>query len=200
MKDLLFRWYCFNKDGSINYDRLSKFTGVSKSDLIFSKKSRSTFLNNSDFMIGLFVGYHATSKNPMFFSSWNLKTCYHSTEDMRFINNLITRANNTPEWATYDYFIMDSTGNILYSNLNISQTIDENGIIHLKSEDYSLDHLVYPAEKKQYSYKKHFCYGRNLNDLNSFIKRLIERKIISKPKDFKKGFSQTTQTPIQTNK
>ena len=94
---------------------------------------------------------------------------------------------------------MNSEGKILSSNLNIEQSIDENGIIHLKSDDLSLNHLVYPAERKQYSYKKHFCYGKNFNDLNSHIKALVEKKVISKPKDFKKGFSQTTQTPIQTN-
>ena len=38
--------------------------------------------------------------------------------------------------------------------------------------------------------------SNNVKDLNSHIKSLIERKIISKPKDFKKGFSKTNETPF----
>lgn len=193
MGDKFFRWYCYNKDGSMNYERASKFFGLSKSDLIFFRKIETYPIEKTTLMSGVFVGYHPTSENPVFFAPWNLKTCYHSKKDLSFIQKLIYGVPE-PIGETYDYFIMDAEGKMLFKNCNISQTINENGVIHLKFEDENLDYFVYPAERKGISYKSYYCYGNSFEALNSHIKDLIKEKIILKPKDFHKGFLQEIQS------
>ena len=193
MKDFLFRAYCFDKNGKINYDRASKYFGFSKSDLYFMSHNDFEYLDSPTLMAGVQVGYHPTSKSPMFFAPWFLQTCYHSQKDLQHIRDLISNRPDSPKWSTYEYFIMASNGKILYKNCDISQTIDENGIIHLKTEESSLNHFIYPAERKKYNYKRYFCYGRDLNDLNSHIKSLHEKKIIKLPKQFKKGIPKTPE-------
>ncbi len=196
MRNLLFRAYCFDKDGKLNYDRASKVLGYTKSDLRLILKNDFKFIDSSDLMAGLQVGYHPTSKSPIFFAPWILQTCYHSKEDLKYMRDLICRRPDAPSWATYDFFIMNTEGKILYQNCDISQTIDKNGIIHLKTKDGDLNHLVYPAERKKYPYKKFYCYGSTFQSLNSHIKSLSEKKIIRLPKHFKKGFSKTSETPL----
>jgi len=193
MGDKLFRWYCYNKDGSMNYERASKFFGLSKSDLIFLKKTETCPIEKTTLMSGVFVGYHPTSENPIFFAPWNLKTCYHSKKDLSFIQKLIFGVPETI-WDTYDYFIMDANGKMLFKNCNISQTINENGVIHLKFEDENLDYFVYPAQRKDFSYKNIYCFGNSYKNLNLFIKELIKAKIILKPRNFNKGFIEETQS------
>ena len=190
----------YNKDGSMNYERASKYFGLTQSDLHFYYKGRFDLIDSVTLLSGVFVGYHPTSKNPMFYAPWDMKTCYHSSDDLKLIYGLATNHHCVPDWSTYDYFIMDANGKILFSNCEISQTIDENGIIHLKSKiGYDLDHYIYPAERKKYGYKSYYAYGRSLNDLNQHIEMLLERKVIKKPKDFKRGFSKTTETPLNSN-
>jgi hypothetical protein len=149
-------------------------------------------------MSGVQVGYHPTSKSPMFFAPWIMQTCYHSKEDLHYMRELILGRPNSPPWATYEYFIMNADGQILYSNCDIKHSIDENGVIHLKSQDNNLDHYVYPANRKKYNYKKVYCYGSTYKSLNSHIVSLSEKKIITPPKHFKKGFSKTSETPLNS--
>lgn len=196
MRDFIFRAYCFDKNGKFNCDRASKFLGYTKSDLRLILKNDFKFIDSPDLMAGLQVGYHPTSKSPIFFAPWILKTCYHSKEDLKYMRDLICRRPDAPSWATYDFFIMNAEGKILYKNCDISQTIDENGIIHLKTKDGDLNHLVYPAERKKYPYKKFYCYGSTFQSLNSHIKSLSEKRIIRLPKHFKKGFSKTSESPL----
>lgn len=199
MNNILFKWYCYNRDGSINYDRLSRLAGLTKSDLIFQAKNNFNLIDSASLMSGVFVGYHPTSKNPMFFAPWIMKTCYHSNEDLKYINGLVTKQYDVPDWATYEYFIMDSSGKMLYKNCNVSQAIDESGVIHLQTDDYSLNHFVYPAERKKYKYKNFYCYGSSFDDLNSHIKSLSGSKIITTPKHFKKGFSKTAEITLNNH-
>ena len=196
MINFLFRAYCFDKNGKMNYDRASKFFGYTKSDLHLIFKNDFKYLDAPTLMSGVQVGYHPTSNSPIFFAPWVLRTCYHSKEDLTYIRNLICGKPDSPSWATYDFFIMDASGKILYKNCDITQTIDENGVIHLKNEKHDLNHLVYPAERKKYSYKKVFCYGSTFQSLNSHIKSLSDKKIINVPKHFKKGFSKTPESPL----
>lgn len=102
-----------------------------------------------------------------------------------------------PDWATFDYLIMDSTGKILHKNFTFDQTIDENGIIHLSSPEHSLDTLVYVADRKKYKYKIHFCHGKNLDHLNNYTADLIDKGYIKTPKNFKKGFTKTDEHPLE---
>lgn len=196
MNDILFKWYCYNRDGSINYDRLSRLVGLTKSDLIFQAKNNFNLIDSASLMSGVFVGYHPTSKSPMFFAPWDMRTCYHSNDDLKRIYGLATNNFPVPDWSTYDYFIMDASGKILYTNCAISQTIDENGVVHLQTDDYSLNHFVYPAERRKFNYKHYFCYGCSLEELNKHIKDFTECKIIKKPKNFQKGFSKTAEKTL----
>ena len=198
MKDFLFRAYCFNRNGKLNYDRASKFLGYSKSDLIFMMKHDFPHIDYQNLMTGVYVGFHPTSKSPIYFAPWQLQTCYHSQEDLKFMDRLIWEKESEPSWATHEYFIMDADGKILFKtfDLDITQTIDENGVIHLKTPDGNLNEFIYPAELKKYPYKRHFCYGRNLKSLNSHITTLCEKKYINKPKNFKKGFFNTPERPL----
>ena len=196
MIDFLFRAYCFDKNGKLNYDRASKFFGYTKNDLYFLSNNNFEYLDSPTLMSGVQVGFHPTSKSPMFFAPWVLQTCYHSQKDLHYIRQLITNHPDAPKWSTYEYFIMNSNGKILYKNCDISQTIDESGIIHLKTENGELNHFVYPAERKKYNYKSYFCYGRSLESLNSHIKSLHDKKIIKLPKQFKKGIKKTPEHPL----
>lgn len=198
MKDFLFRAYCFNRNGKLNYDRASKLMGYTKSDFIFMMKHDFPHIDYNDLMTGVYVGYHPTSKSPIYFAPWQLHTCYHSKDDLNFMGRLIWEKKNEPSWSTYEYFIMDTNGKILYKtfDLDITQTIDENGVIHLKTPDGSLNEFVYPVDRKKYTYKKYFCYGRSLQSLNSHINSLYEKKYINKPRNFKKGFLKTPEHPL----
>ena len=196
MKDFLFRAFCYDKNGKFNYDRASKFMGYTKSDLYFMCNNHFEYLDTPTLMSGVFVGFHPTSKSPIFFAPWHLITCHHSKEDLTYLRHLINGRPGSPSWATYEYFVMDASGNILYKNCNISQTIDENGVFHLKTENGDLNHYVYPVDRKKYGYKKHFCYGSTHKSLNSHIRSLAEKKFIKVPKHFKKGFSKTPEHPF----
>ena len=189
--------YHLNKDGSINYERTSKSLGMTQSDLYFLHKGRFDYIDAPTLMAGVFVGYHPTSTSPIFFAPWMMETCFHSNKDLRRIREIITR-ENTPHWSTYDYFIMDCNGKILYKNFDMQSTIDENGVIHLTSSDYSLNDMVYPATRKKYPYKYFYCYGRTFDSLNKHIKDVADAKIIKLPKHFKKGFSKTPCHPFDT--
>ena len=191
----IFRRYYFKKDGSIDYERSSKSLGMTKSDLYFLHKGHPDFIDVPTLMSGVFVGYHPTSTSPMFFAPWMMQTCYHSNNDMKHIRDVITR-RHVPDWSTYDYFIMNCNGEILYKNFDIKSTIDENGVIHISSPDGSLNDVVYPASRKKYPYKHFYCYGRNFDSLNRHIRSTAEAKIIKTPKHFKKGFSNTTEHPL----
>ena len=192
MGDRFFRWYCYNKDGSLNYERMSKFLGMTKSDLIFSRKTESFPLDKILHMSGVFVGVHPTSTSSIFYAPWQMRTCYHSEEDLRYIQKLISRRLGA-EWETYEYFIMDSSGKIIDKNCDISQSIDENGVIRLDLND-GLEYFVYPAQRKKISYKHYFCYGSTLDGLNSHIKKLVQEKITLKPENFKNGFTKLDST------
>ena len=189
----------YNKDGSMNYERASKYFGLTQSDLHFYFKGRFDLIDSVTLLSGVFVGYHPTSKNPMFYAPWMMKTCYHSSDDLKYIYGLATNHHSVPDWSTYDYFIMDANGKILFSNFKVSRAIDENGILHLKSDEHELNHFVYPAQRKKHGYKTYYAYGRSLNDVNHHIEMLLERKVVKKPKDFKRGFSKTTETPLNSN-
>ena len=188
--------YLHNKDGSLNYARASKFYGLTQSDLHFFHKGRFDLIDSTSLMSGVFVAYHPTSKHPMFYAPWMMKTCYHSNDDLKYLYGLATNHHSVPDWDTYDYLIMDANGEILFSNFKVSRTIDENGVLHLKSDEHELDHFVYPAQRKKYNYKHYYAYGRTLNDVNEHIKMLMDKKIIKKPENFKKGFTKTSETPL----
>ena len=190
----IFKRYHFNKDGSINYERSSKSLGMTQSDLYYLHKGNFEYIDSATLMSGVLVGYHPTSKNPMFFAPWMMETCYHSKDNLRYIRNVIT-GNGTPSWETYDYFIMDASGKILFKNFDLTTKIDENGVIHLSTDDCSLNAMVYPAPRTKYPYKHYFCYGRDLNDLNKHIRMVADKKITKLPKHFKKGF---TKTPLHS--
>ena len=189
MKFDLFRAYCFDKKGNMRYDRASKWMGLTPSDLYFWHKGHFDLINTATLMSGVFVGYRPTSKSPIFYAPWRFDTCYHSNEDLRRIREIVTK-KNTPDWATYDYFIMDASGRILFRNFELEKTIDDNGVIHLSSPEHDLDDLVYPAERRKYSYKHHFCYGRGFKELNRHIIGMADSKIIKTPKNFKRGFAE----------
>lgn len=198
MKDFLFRAFCYDKNGKFNYDRASKFMGYTKSDLIFLCKNSSHIIEQHKLMTGVFVGFHPTSKSPIFFAPWQLRTCYHSKEDLEYIERTVWGKPDAPSWATYEYFIMDACGNILFKTpkLKFDQTIDENGVIHLKSDEGDFNYYIYPVDRKKYAYKKHFCYGSTYKSLNAHITTLAEKKFIKPPKHFKKGFSKTPEHPF----
>lgn len=185
----LYRAVCYNKDGTMNYERASKFFGISKNDLCFWHKGHFSLIDTPTLMSGVFVGYRPTSNNPMFYAPWTMKTCFHSNDDLNYIYRLVNRQGFVPDWATYDYFVMDASGRILFRNFEIDKTIDENGVIHIVSPKHDLDNLVYPAERRKFAYKHQFCYGRSFDELNHHVKMMAESKIIRKPKHFKKGFS-----------
>lgn len=191
----IFKRYYFNKDGSIDYKRSSKALGMTESDLYFMHKGHPDYIDTARLIGGVFVGYHPTSKSPMFFAPWMMETCHHSNKDMKHIVDVIT-GRHVPDWSTYDYFIMDSTGRILFKNCDVSSAIDENGVIHLSSTDRSLDYAVYPAPRKKYPYKCFFCYGKGFDELNRHINMTIDANIIKKPKNFKKGFTKTPLHPV----
>ena len=192
MKLNLFRAYCYNKDGTMNYERASKYFGLTKSDLHFWRNGHFSLIDTPTLMSGVMVGYRPTSNNPMFYAPWMMQTCYHSNDDLKRIYDIVTR-RNTPDWSTYDYFIMDCNGRMIYRNFDLKESIDENGVIHLLSPDHDLNALVYPAERKKYPYKHFYCYGRGFKELNNHIRDVADAKIIKTPKDFKKGFEQTAE-------
>ena len=184
-----FSHFCYDKNGKLNYDRASKYLGISKNDLYFMLSQSFEYLSASTLMSGVMVGFHPTSKNSIFQSPWILRTCHHSQEDLQYMRRIISNHPHAPDWSTYDYFIMDTSGVILYKNCHIDQSIDNNGVIHLQTKDSDLNHFIYPADRKKYPYKKHFCYGRTYQSLNSHIEDLSSKKIITTPKHFKHGFT-----------
>ena len=193
MKFSLYRAFCYNKNGTMNYERASKWFGLSPSDLRFWNKGHFSLIDTPTLMSGVFVCYRPTSKNPMFYAPWVQKTCFHSNDDLNYIYRLVNRPGFVPDWATYDYFIMDSTGRVLFRNFEFDKSIDENGVIHLSSPEHDLDDLVYPAEGKKYAYKHQFCYGRGFKELNNHVRMMADAKVIRTPKHFKKGFEQVEE-------
>lgn len=189
MKFDLFRTYSFDKKVDMRHNYTGKQMNLSPSDLCFLHKGHFDLIDTATLMSGVFVCYRSTSNNPGFYAPWIKKTCFHSNNDMSYIYRLVKRPGNIPDWATYDYFIMDASGKILFKNIEIDKTIDKNGVIHLSSPEHDLDELVYPAERKKYSYKHHFCHGREFKELNRQIVGMVDSKIIKTPKNFKKGFS-----------
>ena len=187
--DLINKRY-YNKDGTMNYEKASRHFGLSKSDLQFFHKGHFSLIDTPTLMTGVFVGYRPTSNNPIFHSPWRMQTCYHSNEDLSRIYGIVT-GSSYPAWSTYDYFIMDSSGKMLYKNFKIEQTVDENGVIHLVSPEHGLDNVVYPAERRKYGYKCYYCYGKDMKSLNDQIKYIANAKVIKTPKHFKKGFVKT---------
>lgn len=196
MRINIFRPNFYNKDGTFNYESASKFLGMTQSDLYFSRNGNFSLINSNDLMSGVLASIKYTSKSPIFHSTWSMNTCYHSDEDLKFLRRLVRKPSEIPDWSTYDYFIMNSSGKILHSNCEISQTIDENGVFHLVSENQDLNLLVYPAKRRKYAYKHYFCYGKDFDDLNKHIAMMISSKRISVPKNFKNGFSKTTEYPL----
>ena len=186
----------YNKDGSINYDRASKQLNISKNDLVFWHKKNFSLIDTPTLMSGVLVAYRPTSNNPLFYAPWIMKTCFHSNKDLGYIYRVVTRPAYVPDHETYDYFIMDASGKILFKNFELDKNIDKNGIIHLSSPNHDLDNLVYPAQNRQFAYKHIFCYGRSIDELNDHLKSLTSAKIIKKPKDFKKGFTITDENNL----
>ena len=138
MKDFLFRAFCFDKNGKMNYDRASKFLGYTKNDLYFMSHNDFEYLDTPTLMSGVMVGFHPTSTSPIFFAPWFFQTCYHSQKDLKYIRDIIINRPDAPKWATYEYFIMNADGKILYKNCDITQTVDENNVIHLKTKGRTL--------------------------------------------------------------
>lgn len=184
----LFKTICYNKDGTMNYERASKYFRMSKSDLVFWHKGHFSLIDTPTLMSGVFVCYRPTSKSSMFYAPWINKTCFHSNDDLNYIYKLVMKPGFIPEGEGYDYFIIDSTGKVLFKNFEFDKKIDENGVIHLVSPEHDLDDLVYPAEGKKYAYKHQFCYGRGYRELNNHVRMLADAKAIKIPKHFKKGF------------
>ena len=197
MKSNLLNTYC-DKNGNVNYKRASKFFGISPDDLCFWHKGYFNLIDTITLMSGVFVGYRPTSDNPMFYASWTMKTCFHSNDDMNYIYRLVMRLGNLPDWATYDFFVMDASGRILFKNFEIDKSVDENGVVRLHSNGHGLQYMIYPAEKRKFNYKHHFCYGKDFKELNKHIVGLTDAKIIKKPKHFKKGFSETKNLEMES--
>ncbi len=191
MKRNLLKPHYLNKDGSINYNRASKSLNMSQNDLYFFHKGHFDLIDSATLMTGVLVACRPTSQNPLFYAPWNLKTCYHSNKDLVYIYNLVMKPAYIPDYETYDYFIMDASGRVLYKNFDFDKTINKNGVIHFSSPQHDLDKLVYPTTKTNYHYKHYFCYGRTIDELNEHIKDMARAKLIKRPKHFKKGFSQT---------
>ena len=174
------------------YGRAGKDTNVEKSDLYFLQKRDFDIIEPTELMTGVFVGYRPTSNNSMFYAPWMMQTCYHSDDDLKHIYKLVKRSADMPDWITYDYFIMNASGKILLKNFDFDTSVDQNGVIRLSSPEHNLKFYVYPAEKRNYSYKTHFCYGDDFDELNQHIKEMVSAKIVQVPKNFKKGFSETS--------
>ena len=179
-----------------NLDLKSKLWGMPKHDLLFLTKNNYTPISKIDLITGVLVGVRGTSPRPRFFSPWRLVTHYHAEDDLNYMYALINNTLDFPTGSSYNYFIMDIFGNILHSNCEISTTIDDNGIIHITSPSNDLDQLAYPATQKRFKHKCYYCCGANIQDLNSHISALLEKNLIHKPKNFKKGFLPTPETPI----
>jgi len=190
MKINLLKPHYLNKDGSVNYKRASNALNMSQNDLRYFYTNNFGLIDSATLMTGVLVACRPTSQNPIFYAPWNFKTCYHSNNDLSYIYNLVIKPAYIPDWETYDYFIMDASGHVLYKNFDFDKTIDKNGVIHLSSSQHDLDKLVYPATKTNYHYKHYFCYGRTIEELNDHIKNMAGAKLIKRPKNFKKGFSQ----------
>lgn len=190
MKLKFLKSYYYDKNGKINYEKASKHFGLSKSDLQFFHKGHFSLIDTPTLMTGVLVGYRPTSNNPMFYSPWRMQTCYHSNDDLSRIYGIIT-GSSYPAWSTYDYFIMDSSGKVIYTNFKMNQQIDENGVIHLTAPEHGLDNVVYPAERRKYGYKCYYCYGKDMKSLNEQIKYVADAKVIKLPKHFKRGFVKT---------
>ena len=194
MKELTFKHLYKNKDGSIDYDKISKATGLTKSDAIFLFKSDFTLIDRALLVSGVFVGKRPIYQNSIFESKWDLKTCHHAPDDLTYISKLV--ANNGNDFnMPYQYFVMDSAGGILFSNCGVSHAIDEQGLIHLSTDDKSLDQYVYPASLKQCKYKCYYCHDESLDKLNNQVDSLASKKLIDRPSQAKSGFVAAIDPP-----
>ena len=174
---------------TINYKRLSRSTRMAYSDLVFFHGNHYIPINKLTLITGVLVGFRSTSNHRIFYSPWKTETCHHSEKDIQYMYKLINHTLEMPSEMLYDYFIMDVFGNILFSNCEITSTIDENEIIHLTSNETELNKLIYPVQFKKYKYKCFYCCASSLEDLNNSVKNLVETGLVVKPKNFKKTFS-----------
>lgn len=198
MKELLFNHLNKRKDGTVNYDRLSKISGLSKADLMFLVKGDFNLLDRAYLISGVLVGYHPVVQNSIFPSRWDLRTCHNASEDLTYISSLISNHGNNFN-TLYEYFIMDSAGGIISSNLKVESQVDDNGVIHLSSEDESLNQYVYPAVLRQCQHKCYYCHNEDMTKLNKQIKNYSDQKLIVKPSEFKGGFTQPSEQPQERN-
>ena len=180
MRELLFNRTYKNKDGSINYERLSKFTGLAKADLLFLQKADFNLFDKVFLVSGVFVGKRPIVENSIFDSRWDLSTCYNRQEDLRYISKLITNHGNDFN-RPYEYFVMDSAGNIISSNCAISVIKDEQEKMHLTTDDGSLSEYVYPAVLRDQKYKCYYCHDTSMEKLNNQIDTFADKKHIEKP-------------------
>ena len=194
MKIIPLKSSLYKKDGSLDYEKASKLLGLTPSDLHFYLNDKSSLLDPTELLSGVFVGYQPLSESPIFMPYWMNQTCYHSKDDLRHIRHLLDGPE--PKWNNYNFFVMSSSGKILCKNFDLNVSVDENGIFHLTSNDTKLNQLVYPASRTKYPYKKFFCYGKDFDELNKHIAMMISSKRISVPKNFKNGFSKTSEYPL----
>ncbi len=184
MRELLFNRTYKNKDGSINYERMSKATGLAKADLLFLQNADFNLFDKAFLVSGVFVGKRPIVENSIFDSRWDLCTCHNRQEDLRYITKLISNHGNDFN-RPYEYFIMDSAGCIISSNCAISATINEQEIIHLTTEDGALGEYVYPATLKDQKYKCYYCHDTSMEKLNTQIDTFVDKKYIAKPSQSK---------------
>ena len=194
MRDFLFDRAYKKKDGSIDYDRLSKARGMSKADLLFLVKADFNLLDRAYLISGVFAGYRPVIPNGLFPTRWDLRTCHNAPEDLTYITSLITNHGNNFN-TLYEYFVMDCEGKILSSNIKVESSVDEQGVIKASTEDGSLDQYIYPASIKNRPYKCFYCHDENISKLNKQIQTYSDQKLIVKPRDFDGGFKIPSQQP-----
>ena len=158
---------------------LNRNPGLSKSDFSFLLNPSFTLIDSTTLISGVLTGYRPISKNTIFYAPWTLKTCHNTQQDLTYLYSLIN--NKKLNGAAFEYFIMDAFGNILYSNCEISNVVDNHGIIHVSTHDSSLDQFIYPAPLKECNYKFYYCHGKTPNGLNAQINQLYDQRIIEKP-------------------
>ena len=192
MRDFLFDELKGNKADASILGRFGK-KGLSKSDLDFLVKSDFYLLDRAHLISGVLVGYHPVVPNGMFPQRWDLRTCYNSPKDLSYISKLITNHGNSFN-SLYEYFVMDSAGNMLSANLKVSSETDEQGVIHLTTDDESLDQFVYPAILKKCSYKCFYCYNEQIEKLDKQVQSYADQKLIVRPTEFKSEPSSAPKT------
>ena len=180
MRELLSNNIYKNKDGSINYERMSKATGLTKADLLFLLNSDFNLFERAFLISGVLVGKKPIVDNGIFNSRWDLRTCYNRQEDLRYVTKLIASHGNEFN-RPYEYFIMDSAGGIISSNCAIAATTNAQEIIHLTTEDGALSEYVYPAVLKDQKYKCYYCHDTSMEKLNTQIDTFVDKKYIVKP-------------------